>query len=98
MEIEKAENEIFITDWWLSPKLHMIRPVCLEREEESIKTRLDMVLLAAAERGVKIYILHWAGSKYAAPFNSQVIKEYLMGLHPNIKMMRHPRDAIALWS
>lgn len=44
LELEKAESEIFITDWWLAPKLHMIRPVCLDKEEEHEKYRLDNLL------------------------------------------------------
>jgi hypothetical protein len=41
IEIDRAQSEIFITDWWLVPKLHMVRPVCLDKESESEKTRLD---------------------------------------------------------
>lgn len=46
-ELHKAEHEIFITDWWLSPKLYLKKPVCLNNAEDDKKYRLDQILLAA---------------------------------------------------
>lgn len=39
-------------DWWLSPELFLRRPPA-----QNNKYRLDNMLQAAAERGVKIYII-----------------------------------------
>lgn len=39
-------------DWWLSPELYLRRPPA-----KNNKYRLDNMLQAAAERGVKIYII-----------------------------------------
>lgn len=53
--MEKSNEEIFITDWWLAPEFYLLRPI--PKEENS---RLDRVLLRAAIRGVKIKILlYW---------------------------------------
>ena len=54
--------------------------------------------MSKAERGVNVYIVHWRESKFAVSFNSLITKEYLMGLHPNIKMIRHSSGTIQLWS
>eukprot|EP00347_Sterkiella_histriomuscorum_P022020 403331965 len=97
-QIRKAESEIFITDWWMVAKYYLERPVKLSDEVDSQTGRLDLLLLAAAERGVKIFILHWRESKFAVEFNSLLTKQYLMSLHPNIKMLRHSQGAIQLWS
>jgi phospholipase D1/2 len=37
--ILNAKEEIFITDWWLSPELHLKRPV------ECLEDRLDKILI-----------------------------------------------------
>ncbi len=42
--------------------------------------------------------MHWRESKFAVVFNSLLAKQYLMGLHPNIQMLRHSSGAIQLWS
>jgi len=97
-ELSRAQSEIFITDWWLCPKYYLMRPVCLASKEDKENYRLDCLLNKAAARGVKVYIMHWKESKFAVTFNSSITQEYLMGLHPNIKMMRHTSDGIHLWS
>lgn len=50
--IEQARQEIWIMDWWLSPELYLRRP---PSKNESY--RLDKMLLAAAERGVKVNVM-----------------------------------------
>jgi phospholipase D1/2 len=72
--------------------------VSLASLEDKENSRLDCLLNKAAARGVKVYIVHWQESKFAVTFNSLITKEYLTGLHPNIKMMRHTSDGIRLWS
>jgi len=48
---------------------------------------------------VKIYIFHYKESKYALPYQSELTKKYLHGLHPNIKMIRHPQFTFPfIWS
>ena len=48
-----ARNEVFITDWWLSPELYLRRPVSKEKNQE---TRIDVVLKTIASRGVNVRI------------------------------------------
>jgi hypothetical protein len=50
--LEKAERYIWILDWWLSPELYLRRP-----PSQNEKYRLDVMLQAAAARGVKINVI-----------------------------------------
>jgi phospholipase D1/2 len=52
MAIEEATESIWILDWWLSPELYLRRP-----PSANAQYRLDTMLLAAAERGVKVNII-----------------------------------------
>ena len=79
-------------------KYYLVRPICLENEGEYENYRLDSLLYKAAERGVKIYINMWKGSRFAVAFDTLATKMYFRNLHPNIRCIRHPKNAIALWS
>ena len=46
-QLKLAEKEIFIADWWISPKLHLVRPVCLDEEDKYLENRVDMLLKSA---------------------------------------------------
>jgi phospholipase D1/2 len=50
--LENAKDTIWIMDWWLSPELYLRRPPA-----QNEQYRLDRMLWAAAERGVKINII-----------------------------------------
>jgi phospholipase D1/2 len=50
--LEEATESIWILDWWLSPELYLRRPPSANPEY-----RLDKMLLAAAERGVKVNVI-----------------------------------------
>lgn len=50
--LECARSEIWIMDWWLSPELYLRRP-----RSSNEQYRLDRIILTAAQRGVKIYII-----------------------------------------
>ena len=39
-----AQQEVFITDWWLSPHLFLKRPVSLLEEDQFEDSRLDQIL------------------------------------------------------
>lgn len=49
--INNAKEEIFITDWCLSPELFLKRP------SDDLQHRLDKILLKKSREDVKIYIL-----------------------------------------
>ena len=94
--MDKATSKIYITGWMLSPGFYMKRPV--NPMDPDNKYRLDQILLRAAKRGVKVYILLYKEFEHALPNNSQHAREYLMSLDKNISVIRHPKDMIMLWS
>jgi phospholipase D1/2 len=73
-EILKAKEQIFITDWWLSPEIYMERPASYhkENEEKYIHNRLDKLLLSKANEGVLIFILLYKEVEIAGLYNSSV--------------------------
>jgi phospholipase D1/2 len=50
--LEEATESIWILDWWLSPELYLRRP-----PSANAQYRLDRMLFAAADRGVKVNII-----------------------------------------
>ncbi|KAJ8409628.1 hypothetical protein AAFF_G00230290 [Aldrovandia affinis] len=94
--LEEAREEIFITDWWLSPEIFLKRPVV-----EGNRWRLDCVLKRKAQQGVRIYVMLYKEVELALGINSEYSKRTLMHLHPNIKVMRHPdhvSSSVYLWA
>ncbi|XP_064127733.1 phospholipase D2 isoform X5 [Loxodonta africana] len=89
--ILRAREEIFITDWWLSPEVYLKRPA------HSDDWRLDVMLKRKAEEGVRVSVLLFKEVELALGINSGYSKRALMLLHPNIKVMRHP-DQVTLWA
>uniref|UniRef100_W5KLR6 Phospholipase n=1 Tax=Astyanax mexicanus TaxID=7994 RepID=W5KLR6_ASTMX len=93
--LEKAKEEIFITDWWLSPEVYLKRPAT------GTYWRLDQILKRKAEQGVKVCVLLYKEVELALGINSDYSKRKLMNLHPNIKVMRHPdhvASVVFLWA
>ncbi|XP_041119435.1 phospholipase D1-like isoform X1 [Polyodon spathula] len=94
--LEEAAEEIFITDWWLSPEIFLKRPVV-----EGNRWRLDCILKRKAQQGVKICVMLYKEVELALGINSEYSKRTLMCLHPNIKVMRHPdhvSSSVYLWA
>ncbi|KAL1855686.1 hypothetical protein VTK73DRAFT_8533 [Phialemonium thermophilum] len=85
MALEQAQESIYILDWWLSPELYLRRPPA--RNEQY---RLDNMLKAAAERGVSVRVIVYKEVPQALTLDSAHTKHALEGLHPNIKVFRHP--------
>ena len=90
--LEKANETIYIADWWLSPELFLRRPPYYNQE-----WRLDQILKRRAEAGVKIYVIVYKEVSAALTCNSVHTKHALQGLCPegspgygNIQVMRHP--------
>ncbi|KAL7796537.1 putative phospholipase D [Trichoderma ceciliae] len=86
--LQRAEESIYILDWWLSPELFLRRPP--SRNEQY---RLDAMLQAAAERGVKVYVIVYKEVEAALTLDSAHTKHALEKLHPNISVFRHPDHA-----
>lgn len=90
--LERAQETIYIEDWWLSPELFMRRPPYFNQE-----WRLDQILKRKAEAGVKIYVIVYREVEAAVTCNSEHTKLALQALcpkgtkgHGNIMVMRHP--------
>ncbi|XP_048769180.1 phospholipase D1-like isoform X3 [Ostrea edulis] len=95
--LEEAKEEIFISDWWLSPEIYMKRPIT-----EGNKWRLDRILQRKAESGVKIFVLLYKEMSIAVNLLSTYSKHTLVNLCPeNIKVLRHPdhgAGGVLLWA
>ncbi|XP_061651015.1 phospholipase D1a isoform X3 [Phyllopteryx taeniolatus] len=94
--LEEAREEIFITDWWLSPEIFLKRPVV-----EGNRWRLDCILRRKAQQGVCVFVMLYKEVELALGINSGYSKRTLMHLHPNIKVMRHPdhvSSSVYLWA
>jgi len=83
--LERAKESIWILDWWLSPELYLRRPPARNQQY-----RLDRMLLAAAERGVKVNIIVYKEVTQALTLSSSHTKHHLEDLHQNIGVFRHP--------
>lgn len=90
--IEKAEEKIFICDWFMTPEIYLKRPI-----EKYPNSRFDDTLVRAAKRGVKVCILIWQNSPVTGN-NSYHTETYLEELHENIEVLRHPPLLIFFWS
>ncbi|KAL1649128.1 hypothetical protein SLS58_001700 [Diplodia intermedia] len=77
--LERAKESIWILDWWLSPELYLRRPPAKNQ-----MYRIDRMLQAAAERGVKVNVIVYKEveqaltRKYLSPW----LPAYLHSLFP----------------
>ncbi|CAF1160558.1 unnamed protein product, partial [Didymodactylos carnosus] len=96
--ISNAKEEIFITDWWLSPELMLVRP------SNDPLHRLDNLLGKKADEGIRIYIMIYREMSFAMGLNSAHTERVLKSKNKtNIKIIRHPRHHVTsgmqlLWS
>ena len=109
-KLSEARSTIFMTDWWMSPEVFLVRPVptttymAMEYQHQKKKDsppyhRLMDILYQCANRGVKIYILIYAECKMALSLGSGYTQFTLTSLHPNIHVERHPLNVLdLLWS
>ncbi|KAL8902135.1 MAG: hypothetical protein Q9207_004867 [Kuettlingeria erythrocarpa] len=77
--LEQARESIWILDWWLSPELYLRRPPA--RNEQY---RIDRMLQAAAQRGVRVNIIVYKEVTQALTrkYLSPTIPRYLDSLLP----------------
>ena len=96
----QAEEEVFITDWWLSPELF------LKRGSDRDSWRLVTLLRKKAEQGVRISILLYKVTNQSHPLITNIDQSCqevaaVLGInslhskrrmlqHPNIRVIRHP--------
>tara|TARA_R110002050_G_scaffold282049_1_gene429825 strand:- start:1994 stop:4417 length:2424 start_codon:yes stop_codon:yes gene_type:complete len=92
--LPRAKHRVFISDWSFSPQLYLRRDSPLDE-----RTRVDKLIQATAERGVKVYILIWYASTIGFDIKAKWSVQYMMSLCPeNIKAVAHPPWTPVIWS
>ncbi|KZF26507.1 phospholipase D/nuclease [Xylona heveae TC161] len=78
--LENASQSIWILDWWLSPELYLRRPPAKNEQY-----RLDRMLQAAAQRGVKINVIVYKEVTQALTrkYLSPTLPDYIHSLLPS---------------
>lgn len=98
--ITDAQQEVMITDWMLSPEVLLGRDTTRARrlhpESADAQNALSSLLVQAAERGVRIYIMIFKELTISVPTNSAHAADGILK-HRNIQVLRHP-NGITLWS
>ncbi|OMJ91836.1 hypothetical protein SteCoe_5508 [Stentor coeruleus] len=93
----RAQREVFITDWWLSPELYLKRP-----SNKYPNSQVVEVLGTIADRGVSVFIHVYKEVSFALTLNSLHTKNSLQKRNVNIKVVRHPHRSVVggefLWS
>lgn len=84
--MKAAERSIYISDWWLSPEIYLIREPGKPMDPQQ---QLSDILKRAADRGVEVRVLLWENVEKAVPIRSERSKQVLEGISPNIKVLRH---------
>lgn len=93
--IEKAQHQIFIAGWWLSPDICLRRPA-IDHPESKLRT----LLFQKADEGVVIYVLIYREVKVVLTLDSSYTKQQLSG-HRNIRVLRDPQfhlQDLGFWS
>ncbi|KAL4779269.1 phospholipase D/nuclease [Aspergillus varians] len=80
-----AKESVWILGWWVSPEVYLRRPPS-EKEEY----RLDHMLRAAAERGVKVNVVVFKEVPLVMILSSDHTKRTLEALHPNVAVLVYP--------
>ncbi|KAF2867628.1 hypothetical protein BDV95DRAFT_610540 [Massariosphaeria phaeospora] len=77
--LERARESIWILDWWLSPELYLRRPPAKHQQY-----RIDRMLEAAAQRGVKVNIIVYKEVTQALTrkYLNPTLPDYLHSLLP----------------
>jgi phospholipase D1/2 len=91
-----AKDEIFITDWQISPHIFLKRRGSYKNR---LEWRLDNLLLKKAREGVRIFLLIYKELELAIQLGSEYALHTLE--HPNIVFLRHPDvfiSGVLLWA
>jgi phospholipase D1/2 len=91
----EAKHHVFITSWWVSPEMFLLRPAKQHPDSQVIK-----VLATVAARGVKVYVHVYKEVAFVSPMNSLHTIMSLRAVH--VKAIRHPHRTISggkfLWA
>lgn len=100
--IVDAKEEIFITDWFLSPKVLLRRgDECLQNPDEAEEYELYKMLIRKADQGIRVRVQIFGPPDYAGLGIAAVdCDEQLNHLHENIECFRHMSgfEDSKLWS
>lgn len=95
--MEAATEEIYITDWWLSPTVHLKRPATADNY-----WRLDNILKRKTAQGVHVFVLLYNDVNAATALNSELILAEIGKLHNNVRILQHPHHhlqaGVWLWA
>jgi len=83
--LDKATYEVLIGDWWLCPKLYLLR------NPLDNFYRLDNILKRIADKGVRVRVLLYNPPLPVLALNSNGVKSYLQSLSPNIHVNVTPK-------
>ena len=88
--IASAKHTIYITDWFLTPEVFLVRDqgdlhACASSTPPVVPVlspdkRLDNLLAQKAREGVQVYVLPWSETKVAMELNSSHAKAVLEGI------------------
>jgi len=93
----KAKKQVFIAGWSVNPFIYLRRDS--HSDEDMADYRLDNILLAIAKQNVEIYIIMWHEFAMAGMnLSTNMIRQHLVDLHPNIRCIVHPRNLPFSWS
>jgi len=93
--LESAKSSVYISDWWFTPELPLLRPL-----DQNPKCVLIEVLKRKAEEGVQIFVVMYREMSLLMCNDSGGAAEMLSAAHKNINVLRHPNlvFSIFLWS
>jgi phospholipase D1/2 len=92
--IQDATHHVYMSFWIMVPTIYVFR----DGEHRNKEDRLDYILKKKADEGVKFYFLLWDETNLLMNNMSKMNKQFLEGLSPNIKVMRHPQFKPLQWS
>ena len=83
--LKSARSQIFIAGWWVCPDLYLKRPA-----SEHPDSQLCQILKERAEAGVQIFVMMFKEIRMVLYHDSAYQKRRLLGLHPNVHVLRDP--------
>jgi phosphatidylserine/phosphatidylglycerophosphate/cardiolipin synthase-like enzyme/Ca2+-binding EF-hand superfamily protein len=97
-----AKTQILIAGWCVSPHIYLNRHPesnSNEHTDDATLYRLDNLILYAAKRGVKIFMILWHETTLAGMnLNTILTQKQFAAMHPNIHVLLHPPSVPYTWT
>jgi len=90
--LKSAQKYVFISDWWMSPELYLLRP-----SESHPESQIVEVLGSLADKGIEVYVFLYKEITLSLSINSLHTKNQLLERNPNIQVIRHPNFELSGW-